>query len=124
LLLLLVGMTRFERATTWSQTRRAPKLRYIPLARMAGIEPTTGGFGDRCSTKLSYIRMARGLIGDVWLAQMPRAGTVERSAGVEPASAGVESASAALRAATWPIGHDRAIGAGDEPRTRPFSLED
>jgi hypothetical protein len=39
--LLIVGMTRFERATPWSQTRRAAKLRHIPLARMEGLEPPT-----------------------------------------------------------------------------------
>ena len=29
----LVGAARFERATFWSQTRRAPKLRYAPRVR-------------------------------------------------------------------------------------------
>jgi hypothetical protein len=38
---LMVGMTRFERATPWSQTRCAAKLRHIPLARMEGFEPPT-----------------------------------------------------------------------------------
>ena len=45
-----VGMTRFERATRWPQTRCSPKLSYIPLARMTGLEPAIGGFGDRCSS--------------------------------------------------------------------------
>lgn len=90
-------MTRFERATTWTQTRRAPKLRYIPLARMTGLEPAAGGFGDRCSTELSYIRM-------------------ERPAGVEPAWT-------ALQTAALPLGHSR-LRAVDGARTRSVSLED
>jgi hypothetical protein len=34
---ILVGMTRFERATSWTQTRCASKLRHIPLATDGGI---------------------------------------------------------------------------------------
>jgi hypothetical protein len=29
------------------------------IARAAGIEPTTHGFGDRCSTELSYARIRK-----------------------------------------------------------------
>ena len=35
-MVLLVGMTRFERATSWTQTRRASKLRHIPLGTDGG----------------------------------------------------------------------------------------
>jgi PD-(D/E)XK endonuclease len=52
----MVGMTRFERATAWSQTRCASKLRHIPLHGWRDSNPQTGGFGNRCSTQLSYIR--------------------------------------------------------------------
>jgi hypothetical protein len=53
----LVGIARFERATPWSQTRCATKLRHIPLARTEGLEPTSRGFGDHCSSWLSYVRI-------------------------------------------------------------------
>jgi hypothetical protein len=36
-MVLLVGMTRFERATSWTQTRCASKLRHIPLGTDGGI---------------------------------------------------------------------------------------
>ena len=41
----MVGMTGFEPATSWSQTRRSTKLSYIPtiirMARPPGVEPGT-----------------------------------------------------------------------------------
>ncbi len=51
----MVGAAGFEPAALWSQTRCATKLRYAPvnsftLAGVAGLEPTTHGFGDHCST--------------------------------------------------------------------------
>lgn len=46
----LVGVPGFEPGAFRSQSGRATKLRYTPLARMTGVEPATGGFGDRCST--------------------------------------------------------------------------
>ena len=53
---LIIGAAGFEPAALWSQTRCATKLRYAPaiqtikLAGVAGLEPTTFGFGDRRST--------------------------------------------------------------------------
>src|SRR5438132_1236492 len=63
----MVGVTGFEPATSWSQTRRSTKLSYTPLAEAlsrhwsACIHKTSNGVdwkatcrrGDR-STKLSY----------------------------------------------------------------------
>ena len=40
----MVGATRLEHATSWSQTTRSTKLNYAPigfLVWIAGLEPTT-----------------------------------------------------------------------------------
>ena len=56
ILIKLVGVAGFEPAAHWSQTSCATKLRYTPkeltinLAGAEGLEPSTRGFGDRCST--------------------------------------------------------------------------
>lgn len=49
----LVGERGFEPPTHWSQTSCATKLRYTPVLNLAGaegLEPSTRGFGDHCST--------------------------------------------------------------------------
>ncbi len=57
---LVVGMTGFEPAAPWSQTRRSTKLSHIPqgikkVVGMTGLEPAASWSLTRRSTKLSYI---------------------------------------------------------------------
>jgi hypothetical protein len=63
----VVGMTGFEPATPWSQTRCSTKLSHIPLygfkkrigelkmVGTTGFEPATPWSQTRCSTKLSHV---------------------------------------------------------------------
>ena len=71
----LVGMAGFEPAASSSRTRRAAKLRHIPLCvvvEVTGFEPVAFCVPRRCSTWLSYTPRLR-----VWLVGM---------AGFEPAT--------------------------------------
>ena len=54
----MVGMTGFEPATTWSQTKCSTKLSHIPkMVRSEGFEPPTFWFVAKHSIQLSYERM-------------------------------------------------------------------
>lgn len=63
----VVGETRFERATTASQTQSSNQTELLPvlnccfvlnvkMVRAVGFEPTTRGLENRCSIPLSYAR--------------------------------------------------------------------
>ena len=58
LIIKLVGMTGFEPATPWSQTKCSTKLSHIPkMVRPKGFEPLTFWFVAKHSIQLSYERM-------------------------------------------------------------------
>ena len=51
---MVVGVTGFEPATSWSQTRRSTKLSYTPLTRVTYHAPAQGA-----STILTSYRIVR-----------------------------------------------------------------
>ena len=55
-MVLLVGMTRFERAASWTQTSRATKLRHIPLGTDGGSRTPNARRWRPLLYQLSYIR--------------------------------------------------------------------
>ena len=56
-IILMVGKTGFEPATSWSQTKRSTKLSYFPkikkMVENKGFEPLTPCVQGKCSSQLS-----------------------------------------------------------------------
>ena len=61
----MVGMTGFEPAASWSQTKRSTKLSHIPMLMVGveGIEPSTSALSALRSSLLSYTPMLVLVVG-------------------------------------------------------------